>query len=259
MQRIALLACAMALLLAGCQTPAPNREFGPPPPPILSTRTPRVVEPIPPPRAEEAPKLPPRGGGAVSLADIQVPGGIERHRWKVIVVHHSDSAKSSPQGMDSWHRQRGWECLGYHFVIGNGINYPDGQLFVGPRWRQQKTGAHTKASAGRYFGTFRADNFFNEHGIGICLIGDFEHGRPTARQLQTLQDLIAVLSGATDASVTQVYGHGEVTHKTACPGRLMDMGALRRAVAAAAREPTDDSAPVRTAAWGRGAQTKAAW
>jgi hypothetical protein len=214
------------------------------------------VEPIPPPREEEAPK-PPRAG-AVSLADLQVPGGIERHKWKVIVVHHSDSAKSSPQGMDSWHRQRGWEGLGYHFVIGNGVNYPDGKLFVGPRWRQQKTGAHTKASAGRYFSTFRADNFFNEHGVGICLIGDFEHGRPTARQLQTLQDLITVLAGATDARVTQVYGHGEVTHKTACPGRFMDMGALRRAVAAAANE-TPATTPIRTAAWGPVADTAAAW
>jgi hypothetical protein len=138
--------------------------------------------------------------------------------------------------MDSWHRQRGWAGLGYHFVIGNGTGYPDGQLYVGSRWREQQTGAHCKCAAGRYLGVWRPGNFFNERGIGICLIGDFDQGRPTARQWQTLRDLIAVLISEADIDPSQVYGHGEITHRTACPGRNLNMDALRRAVAAAVYE-----------------------
>lgn len=236
MQRIALCAAALALAVAGCQSPAPKSTLGPPPPPVLSTRAPRVVEPIaPPPRAPEI--APPRAGRMVSPADIQVPGGIRRNNWKVIVVHHAASAKATPQGMDAYHRQRGWDGLGYHFVIGNGVNYPDGRLFVGPRWKGQRTGAHCKASAGRYFGTYCPNNYFNEHGIGICLIGDLDKEPPTARQLQTLESLIAVLIEEIGINPSRIYGHGEVTHKTACPGRYVNMPALRRSIAAAVAGP----------------------
>lgn len=235
MQRIALAGCLLALLVAGCQTPERHSNLGPVPAPLLSTRPPPVVSPIPPPPPEPQviPTPPPRRS-TVTAADIRPLRSIAPGRWKTIIVHHSGSDASTPQGMDSWHRQRGWAGLGYHFVIGNGVNYPDGQLFVGPRWRLQQTGAHCKSSAGTYLGAWRPNNFFNEHGIGICLIGDFEKDRPTARQLQTLEDLITVLIQEADINPSNVFGHGEVTHKTACPGRYMNMAQLRRNVAARA-------------------------
>ena len=40
--------------------------------------------------------------------------------------------------IDHWHRDRGFDELGYHFVIGNGTNSGDGQIEVGPRWTKQK-------------------------------------------------------------------------------------------------------------------------
>jgi len=244
LQRIAWCAWPLILVVAGCQGPSRRDELGPPPSPILSTRPPRVIPAIPPPPREEPEKVvPEQRPSAVSAADIRVPGGIRRGRWKTIIVHHSASDKSTPQGMDSWHRQRGWSGLGYHFVIGGGQNYPDGKLFVGPRWKLQQTGAHCKAPAGRYLGVWRPNNFFNEQGIGICLIGDFDTHAPSARQMRTLQDLIARLIDETGISPGQVFGHGEVTNKTACPGRYVDMPGLRRAVAARAaeRSPTASS------------------
>lgn len=240
-QRIAWFICPLLVVSVGCQTPARRDDLGPPPAPVLSTRAPRVVPAVPrPERLPSEPVVPERRGLTVSAADIRVPGGIRRDRWKVVVVHHSSSAKSTPQGMDSWHRQKGWSGLGYHFVIGGGVNYPDGHLFAGPRWKLQQTGAHCKASAGRYLGVWRANNFFNERGIGICLIGDFETHPPSARQVQTLVDLITVLVEETGVNPGQIFGHGEVTGKTACPGRHVNMAALRRTVAAqvAGRVPT---------------------
>ena len=237
MQRIALCSIALLVGLWGCVTP--SRPTSPPlPPPPVVIRPPQPVVPVPPP-AKPAPAEPAWG----TPRSWYPPHGVERGRWTTIVVHHSDSAKSTPQGMDSWHRQRGWEHgLGYHFVIGNGVNYPDGQVFVGPRWSGQQTGAHCKSKAGRYFGQYCTSNYFNEHGIGICLIGDFESGRPTARQLESLSRLIAFLSQECRISTDRIYGHGEVTHKTLCPGRFCNMDSIRRSVRLAASRRSDSAA-----------------
>jgi hypothetical protein len=241
MQRIAALLSLSTVIVffGGCAGDDADRK---PLDPIYATRKPE------PPRAyTPTPQPLPRGPVSVPAAKsvekpvstnldtaaLVPPGGIRRGRWNVIVVHHSESPKSTPAGMDSWHRQRGWKGLGYHLVIGNGIGYADGQVFVGTRWRSQSTGAHTGADAGTYFGAKRPDNFFNEHGIGICLIGNFEQSGPTPKQMATLQQLIAFLCSQTGIPPTRIYGHGEVTHKTQCPGRLMQsrIAGLRQSVA----------------------------
>lgn len=221
MQRIALGSIALLVTVWGCATPSKPLSRPLPPPP-LTIRPPKPVVPIPPPKPAPAEPVwrAPRAW--------YPKGGIERGRWTTIVVHHSDSPKSSPQGIDSWHRQRGWQGLGYHFVIGNGVNYPDGQVYVGPRWTRQQTGAHCKSTAGRYFGRYCPSNYFNERGVGICLIGDFESGRPTAAQLESLDRLIAFLCEQCDISTDRIYGHREVTRKTLCPGRYCNMDSIRR-------------------------------
>lgn len=226
MQRIAFpFFFATALLICtGC--PQPDRvDLVPLPTPITTTGqrpAPPMVKP-PPPRSTGT-------IGGVEIANLMPSGGIQRGHWQAIVVHHSANAIDTPQGMDAWHRQRGWDGLGYDFVIGNGVNYPDGRVFVGHRWAQQLVGAHTKAGAGVYFGVPRPSNFFNEHGVGICLIGNFEETRPTPRQMQSLQLLIQWISAQTGVSTARVYGHGEVTHKTQCPGRYLrpELAQIRR-------------------------------
>ncbi len=251
MQRIAWTGALALALLAGCQAEDQRPTVNPAPPPPLSTRAPEPITPLPPP-PRPAPRqqpvsvpptqqpLPRAGGETVRLADILPRGGIARGRWRIIVVHHSAASNASPQGMDSYHRQRGWSGgLGYHFVIGNGVNYPDGQVFVGPRWKNQATGAHCKNTAGRYLGVYRDKNFFNDHGVGICLIGDFQTETPSPSQLRTLRDLITLLVVNGGIPPSQVYGHGEITNKTACPGRNMNMPALRRSIATAAADAWD--------------------
>jgi len=152
--------------------------------------------------------------------------------WQAIVVHHSSTPRDTPQSMNAYHLRRGWENgLGYHFVIGNGVNYPDGKVYVGPRWKAQISGAHCKTGSGRFFGTRRPSGYFNDHGVGICLIGDLEHGRPTQKQLESLGELLAFLCDELDISPTNIHGHGEVTGKTKCPGKLTDMNGIRRLAA----------------------------
>lgn len=235
MQRIAWAALVAGLLttLTGCPQPEREREITPSP--LLSTRS---TQPKPTPQQKpQQPEIAEIPNLRIDTKSLMPRGGITANNWKVIVVHHSATEKDTPQQMDRYHRfTRGWSNgLGYHFVIGNGVNYPDGQIFVGPRWRQQIQGAHCKANAGKYFGVSRPDNYFNDHGIGICLIGDFEGHRPTAKQLATLQQLITFLCAQTRINPNNVYGHGEVTNKTACPGRMLraQLASVRRNVAGA--------------------------
>lgn len=231
MQRIAFALTFIALLAQGCATPGSTRTANPPPEPITSTGRPPAVAP------QAKPVRPQRQ--ELNVAGLRLrpwewapPGGLQRGRWKTIVIHHSASPKATPQGMDSWHRiGRGWvNGLGYHFVIGGGVNYPDGEIFVGPRWKQQIQGAHCASTAGRYFGLWRDGGFYNDHGIGICLIGDFENGQPTPKQMAALQQLVSFLEGQTGIDPSNIYGHGEVTHKTQCPGRYMNIAGLRRSL-----------------------------
>jgi N-acetyl-anhydromuramyl-L-alanine amidase AmpD len=138
--------------------------------------------------------------------------------WQVIVVHHSASDTGGSQTFDIAHRARGWDELGYHFVIGNGTDTPDGYVEVGSRWKKQKHGAHCKTPS----------NFYNDYGIGICLVGNFDETSPTPRQMQSLRRLVAFLSQRYHITSERIYGHGEVkgTH-TRCPGRYFPTSTIR--------------------------------
>ena len=220
-----------------------------PPRPIV-VQPPPVRKPAPAPAPSE-----PAGGTFITAAAIRPPGGIGRDRWDAIVVHHAAAREATPQSMDNYHREHNnWRNgLGYHFVIGNGVKYPDGKIFVGSRWKQQMEGAHCRTrEPGRFFGKWRPKNFFNTNGIGICLIGNLQKDPPTPKQMAALEQLIVLLCKETGVPVQSVFGHGEITNKTACPGSRMNLASLRNRVAAAYRRsavPYASSA----AAWPMGA------
>lgn len=129
-----------------------------------------------------------------------------RRTWSYLVVHHSGGASGSAAVFHQAHKDRGWDGLGYHFVIGNGKGSPDGRIEVGYRWTQQRVGAHA------------GQRTMNEHGIGICLVGNFETGRPTRRQIESLTRLCRFLAAHCDIGPAGVRRHGEF-RETACPGR----------------------------------------
>lgn len=157
---------------------------------------------------------------AASTGDAAwMPRGGITNRWDCVVVHHSGSDRSTPQGMREWHmRGRGWDELGYHFVIGNGGGYPDGQVFVGNRWVRQMHGAHCKTPG----------NHYNEHGIGICLIGDLDAHGPSRKQVAALARLASFLTQQCGIPQSKILTHGGITHKTACPGRNFSLGPVLR-------------------------------
>ena len=186
---------------------APAAAPTPLPPPVAVKPSPKIqpLKPVEPP-TESVPAswIPP------------VPAG----HWYWIVVHHSATPTGGAAAFDKMHRAKGWDELGYHFVIGNGTDTRDGQIEVGPRWPKQKWGAHDKTPG----------NEFNEHGIGICLVGNFDVSHPSPAQIKSLEKLVAYLMKTYHIPADHVLGHGE-TKATECPGRYMNVAAIRQACA----------------------------
>ena len=145
-------------------------------------------------------------------ADLFAPPKADRP-WKYVVLHHSASPAGGYDSIDREHRERhGWQGCGYHFVIGNGTETPDGRIEVARRWSDQKHGVHCRD--GKHPDV-------NEYGIGICLVGDLEKTPPTARQIAAAQALVAYLRDRYQIAADHSETHSHLAASpTTCPGRL---------------------------------------
>jgi N-acetyl-anhydromuramyl-L-alanine amidase AmpD len=114
------------------------------------------------------------------------------------------------------HRAKGWDELGYHFVVGNGTGSADGEVEVGGRWSKQKHGAHCKVMG---------HPEYNDVGIGICLVGNFNVTRPSRMQMASLARLVRYLMDRYNIPRDRIYGHGQLK-PTDCPGRNFDYADL---------------------------------
>ena len=130
--------------------------------------------------------------------------------WKYIVIHHSGNDRGSAAAFDRAHRNRGFDEMGYHFVITNGNGGQDGHIEVGSRWRSQKWGAHTGGTPG---------NEYNNYGIGICLVGNFNERSPTQTQIASLHQLVTELADTYNIAPSNVIDHRDAPNATTtCPG-----------------------------------------
>lgn len=140
----------------------------------------------------------------------------EVRHWRYLVLHHSASESGSVESIDADHRQRldaagrPWRGIGYHFVIGNGSGLGDGAVEATFRWREQLEGAHAGVAE------------FNELGLGICLIGDFDQTPPTERQREALVALVQALQREFRIGDDCVLRHGDLK-STACPGNRFNL------------------------------------
>ncbi len=130
--------------------------------------------------------------------------------WRYIVIHHSSTDVGSSEIFDAAHRARGWDEMGYHFVIDNGRGGGNGQVEVGGRWTKQKWGAHTGNTPG---------NEYNNYGIGICIVGNFTNHTPSAAQQASLRKLVFFLSDRYGIDPAHIVGHRDAPNAdTECPG-----------------------------------------
>lgn len=144
---------------------------------------------------------------------------IRRGRWTHVVVHHSGIEAGNAKAYDGAHRRRGMtNGLAYDFVIGNGRDSGDGQIEIGPRWLKQLDGGHVR------------NDYYNAHGIGICLVGNFEKRRPGATQLAALTGLIDWLRDEAPLGTRPKFTVHRWVDKnhTVCPGRHFPYGDFKR-------------------------------
>ncbi len=119
--------------------------------------------------------------------------------------------------IDKFHREeKGWLGIGYDFLIDNGDGGPDGLVETTFRWTQQIQGAHAGTGLHEY----------NDHWIGICLVGDFNVTRPTPKQMASLKRLVHFLQGYCGLPPENIKFHRDV-RDTDCPGRLFPMRELQ--------------------------------
>jgi N-acetyl-anhydromuramyl-L-alanine amidase AmpD len=140
-------------------------------------------------------------------------------QWEFIIIHHSATKMGNAEAFDASHRARGMiNGLAYHFVIDNGTEgMPDGHIETGERWKTQLHGGHCRQA------------YINEHGIGICLVGDFTDDQPTAKQMDALVILIRGLQEQFKIPDDNVLGHGEVIGEfSECPGKSFPWDELKR-------------------------------
>ncbi len=136
--------------------------------------------------------------------------------WKHIVIHHTASEGGSVATIHAEHLNRKdkngnhWKGIGYHFLIGNGTGMNDGEIEPTFRWKQQMQGAHA------------GNDEYNQHGIGICLVGNFQDHRPSSAQLASIKRLVGVLKREYGLKSSQVVGHRDVK-ATACPGKMFPL------------------------------------
>jgi hypothetical protein len=132
-----------------------------------------------------------------------------RRAWKGILIHHSATPSGNLAEFDKHHRQvNGWLMVGYDFIICNGDGGADGLVETTGRWKQQIQGAHAGVGLKEY----------NDHWVGICLVGDFNDGKPTPRQMASLRRLVRYLQARCGIPDANVRTHRDV-RDTECPGR----------------------------------------
>ncbi len=209
----------LAICVAGCQ----QRELVAPPPsfdaPLVHTE-PATLPQIQP----ETPATQPQPEIAQLSHDLidseALKPAVRPRPWRYIVVHHSDTEYGSAARFHKSHLARGWDALGYDFVIGNGTDTGDGVIEVGPRWIKQLPGAHT--------GT--PDKIYNDFGIGICLVGNFDENQPTPRQIDSLARLCAYMMKTYSIPPERIIGHRDAK-STNCPGKNLDIRQVREMAA----------------------------
>ena len=130
---------------------------------------------------------------------------LDKNKVKYIVVHCSATypgQKCDAETIHHWHRQRGFEMIGYHYVV-----MPDGEVQHGrPLFLR---GAHV--------GTPKD---YNPVSIGVCYVGGLDSDGRTAdtrteAQKQSLLKLLSYLKQKFPQAT--IVGHHDLNPGKACP------------------------------------------
>ncbi len=119
-----------------------------------------------------------------------------RRRTDYIVVHCSATPPDSDIGadeIDQWHRDRGWDGIGYHAVIRR-----DGEVEFGRHF--DEAGAHVQGH--------------NFRSVGVCMVGGIDddgeaENNFTEEQFESLRDTVVFLKRAYPHA--RILGHRDLS------------------------------------------------
>jgi N-acetyl-anhydromuramyl-L-alanine amidase AmpD len=142
----------------------------------------------------------------IMATNFKFNGSLTRRKsTKRVILHHSASPDVPASTIHQWHLGNKWSGIGYHFVIRQNGDIERGRA-------ENLIGAHAGEKG-------------NPDSIGIVLTGNFETGKPTTAQMDSLvwllKDYLFPKYG-----VKPVIGHKDVM-ATACPGKNFPWAELR--------------------------------
>jgi len=219
-------AAAAAAALAGCQTETASQELPlpysyddhiiaerPGPPVTIDPRTIHVPPPAPPQSSDYGQIIPRKSWttSPLTLARGRPMDGVQR-----ITIHHSGDGKPFLQDsvadtarhlqiVQHAHLQRGMIDIAYHFAVDRA-----GRLWQ-LRWLSYE-GQHVRIG--------RTGIRWNEHNVGIVVLGDFNLQSPTTAQRDRLFSLVRLVREKYAVNPAAIKMHGELV-ETDCPGKHM--------------------------------------
>lgn len=112
-----------------------------------------------------------------------------------IIIHHSLSDFGDAKQINEWHIQRGFDGIGYHFVI--------------PRTGEHQTGRGIEFVGAHAMGK-------NYDSIGVCFVGDFSKYNPNESQYNEFISLYQFLCKKFNKKLKIEF------HHELCPGKFFD-------------------------------------
>lgn len=127
---------------------------------------------------------------------------------EMIILHHSGGTDANPLAdtsshtadmIEQWHMAKGWEGIGYTYVI-------------------EKDGTIAKGRPETYHGAHTVN--YNSKSIGICMSGNFDATYPTKAQEESFKTLYKDISKR--YKNLKVYPHRKFANKTCFGKKLKD-------------------------------------
>ena len=124
---------------------------------------------------------------------------LNRKRTDYLVLHHSEViTPHSINDIDTWHKNKGWAGVGYHYFVRK-----DGEIFRGRP--MNKCGAHCKG--------------FNDISTSICAEGDFNKEKMNSAQKKAIVRLIKAIRSKYPRAKIVTHDNLIEGSKKHCPGK----------------------------------------